>query len=225
MAIPSISVRRILRHNGPRLVRDSVGPVAAFYLGFRTRGLLLGIVLATIVALALYLLERRRGRAGAVARISLGFILLQSLVGFLTRSVTLYFLQPVLIDLVMGVVFGGSAVIRRSIIGAAARDAFPFPPDVAESVTFRRVFGRLSYLWGAYFLVRAGVRLLALRTGRVETILLVNTISDVPFVIGLIGFAIWYSVHAFRHSAEWGEAIQMLESQPGAGVEAEPGER
>ena len=212
-SVPPISLRSILTDAGPRLVRDSLAPVAAFYIAFRLEGLMAGVGLAAVVGISLYVLERRRGRAGALARLSLAFVLLQAAVGVLSRSVILYFAQPVLIDLALAAIFIGSTLLRRPITAAPARDAFPFPPEVSEARTFNSVFGRLALVWGVYFLVRATVRFAALRTGHVETILLVNVASDLPLVIGLLVFSIWYSVRGFRIGAEWGPAIAVLEEQ------------
>jgi len=226
--LPTISAARILRDSGPRILRDSVGPVAMFYLGFRLPDLLhlpvdrllLGIALGAPTGIGLYVLEVRSGRSGVLARLSLGFVILQSAVGLISRSVTLYFLQPVLLDVLLASIFIGSAVISRPLIGAAAKDTFPFPPQVAESATFRRVFGRLSLLYGFYFFLRAGVRLLGVRTGHVEMMVIVNAVTDAPFVIGLIIFSAWYAVHGFRASEEWGPLIKMVEAEQA--LEASP---
>lgn len=216
---PTVSVARILKESGPRLVRDSLGPVLAFYIGFKLVGLLLGIALASIVGVGLYLNETRRGRTGILARLSLGFVLLQATVGFISRSATIYFLQPVILDVALAAVFLGSVAISRPVIGASAKDTYPFPPQVAESATFRKVFGRLSVVWGVYFLVRAGVRLVGLRTGHIDTILVVNTVTDFPFVIGLIAYSTWYGVHGFRNSKEWGPMIAMVETERASAAE------
>lgn len=208
---PRISALDILRDSGPRLVRDSLGPVGAFYAGYRLKGLVLGVVLATSTGILLFLMERRHGRSGLLARLSLGFVLVQAAVGLISRSATLYFMQPVILDLVLAAIFLGSTVFRHPLIGATARDAYPFPPEVAESATFGRIFGRVSLMWGGYFLVRATVRLLAVSTGNIETILVVNVFSDAPPVIALLVFSVWYSVHGFRTSAEWGPLISLVE--------------
>ncbi|MDQ6747208.1 MAG: hypothetical protein M3010_03760, partial [Candidatus Dormibacteraeota bacterium] len=128
-------------------------------------------------------------------------------VGIVSRNPMLYFAQPVLIDTVIGLMFIGSVPLRRPIIGATAKDAFPFPDEVVESATFQKVFGRLSLTWGVYFLLRAGLRLAVLRTGKVDSIVLINALSDAPLVIALIVFTTWYSVRGFRRSEEWGPTL------------------
>jgi hypothetical protein len=216
--LPRISVGRLLLQSGPRLVRDSIAPVAVFYLLYRLTGnqLLPGVAGGTVVAVGLYFYETSRGRSGVLARLALGFVLLQAAIGFLTRSAQLYFAQPVILDLVLGGVFIGSVALRRPIVGATARDAYPFPPQVTESATFRRVFGTLSLIWGGYFWLRSVVRLAGVMTGKVDTMIIVNAVTDVPFVIALIAFSTWYGVHGFRRSEEWGPLIAMVEAGAGA---------
>ena len=40
-------------------------------------------------------------RTGLLARLSLGFVVVQAAVGFASRSATIYFLQPVILDVVL----------------------------------------------------------------------------------------------------------------------------
>ncbi|MFN2465461.1 MAG: VC0807 family protein [Candidatus Dormibacteria bacterium] len=208
-ALPPVSVGRILRDSGPRLARDTLAPITSFYVVFKLTGnnLLPAVIAGSVVAIGAFLWERAQGRAGMLARLSLGFVLLQAVVGIVSRNPILYFAQPVLLDTLLAAIFIGSVPLGRPLIGTTARDAFEFPEGVVESQTFSRVFGRLSIIWGVYFLLRAALRLAILRTGKVDSIVLVTALSDAPLVIGMIVFTTWYSVRSFRRSEEWGPAL------------------
>ena len=52
--------REILRVAGPRIARDALCPLAAFYLGYKLIGLGAGIAFATVVGLGVAALARRR---------------------------------------------------------------------------------------------------------------------------------------------------------------------
>ena len=68
-------------------MRATFGPVAVFYLGWKLGGLVAGIILASAVGIALDLYERRRGRAGALALVSVTTrVLLQAILGLATDS-------------------------------------------------------------------------------------------------------------------------------------------
>src|SRR6266581_1469452 len=84
------SFRSIMRGGGPRLARDTAGPVIAFYIGWRLLGLVAGIGMATAVSLVSWRWERRRDRAGRIARLTLGFIIIQAVIGLVSRSATVY---------------------------------------------------------------------------------------------------------------------------------------
>src|SRR5438309_2001996 len=81
--LPPIAFRSLLRDTAPGMVRDGVGPFVLFYAGWRLGGLthqrlaplFLGIALATVAGIGLYLLARHQGREGALARMSLVLVL------------------------------------------------------------------------------------------------------------------------------------------------------
>jgi hypothetical protein len=118
--IPEVSTRTILLGSGPRFARDAFGPMLVFYAGWKVSGLLLGVTASTIASFAAYRWERSHDRPGLMARLGLGFVLVQAVVGLLADSA--------------------------------------------------------------------------------------------PLTAVLMGWSVWYAVRYFRKSAEWGEAIRLLEA-------------
>ena len=167
-AAGQVTFRGILLGTGPRFARDAFGPVLAFYIGWRLAGLWVGVAAATAVSVAAWQYERRRDRAGVVARLSLGFVIVQATIGLISQSATVYLAQPVLLAAAFGIAFLVSAAIGRPLAGVFAGEIYPFPPEVRESATFVHVFVRVSIAWGVYQLLRSGIRLLALVGGGVE---------------------------------------------------------
>ena len=218
--LPPIAFRSLLRDTAPGMVRDGVGPFVLFYAGWRLGGLthqrlaplFLGIALATVAGIGLYLLARHQGREGALARMSLVLVLLQAVVGAVTHSARLYLARPIVGDALFFAVLIGSVVIGRPLIAWIARDVFPFPPEVVASDTFRHVYSRITLAWAVYFAARGLIRLAALLTGSLEQVLLVLVLSDAPMVIAMITWSVWYSVRSFRRSAEWGQAIAVVDA-------------
>jgi intracellular septation protein A len=217
--LPPITVRSILLGSGPRFARDAFGPVLTFYVLWKLAGIVWGILAATAVALLALRFERSRDRSGILVRLALALVLIQAVVGIVTRSAELYLIQPVIISGLWGVAFIGSAVIGKPLTGVFANELFPFPDEVRRSETFRRVFGRLSYAWGAYQLFRSGLRAATLLGLGVDLYVVVNLATGVPMIIGMMSWSIWYAVRSFRRSAEWGWAIEAMETgtlPPGA---------
>src|SRR3954452_484011 len=210
--LPEVSTRTILLGSGPRFARDAFGPMLVFYAGWKVSGLLLGVTASTIASFAAYRWERSHDRPGLMARIGLGFVIVQAAIGLAADSAVVYLAQPVLINGAYGLAFLGSALLRRPLAGAFATEMYPFPDEVKSSDTFRSAFSRISLAWGAYLVLRSAVRLSTLSSGDVDAFIVVNMLTGVPLTAFLMGWSVWYAVRYFRKSAEWGEAIRLLEA-------------
>ena len=138
----------------PGFLREGFLPLGAFYVGLRLDGLAAGIVAAALASVLIYLYERRAGRDALLVRISLGFVVVQSVVGLAANSATVYLAQPVLIAAAWGLAFWISIPLGRPLAGALACAWYPFPRWLKESSDFKRVYGVESLVWGAYFFGR-----------------------------------------------------------------------
>jgi hypothetical protein len=197
--------RSIFLAGAPRFAREALGPVAAFYVGWKVGNLAVGIVLASAVGIALEVYERRNGRSGALALISVAFVLVQAAVGLIADSATVYLAQPVIVGAIWGIVNVVSALIGRPLAGVFADSWYSFPPIIKTSQTYRRVFGIESIVWGAYLLARSGVRLLVLATGSIGAFVLVQFATGFPLTIALVVWSVWFAVDRFERSTEWDE--------------------
>ena len=198
-----VSVRALLLGTGPRFARDALGPVLAFYLGWRFVNLATGIAVATAVTVAAYVWERRRSRSGFAAAMGLSIALVQALVGLASGSPKWYFVPPVIANAGYGLAFLVSVLIGRPLAGVFASDTYPFPPAVKSSQTFRRVFSQVSIVWAIYLLARSAIRLVALTRSGVEAFIVINVLTGTPFTAAIMAWSIWYGVRGFRRSDEW----------------------
>jgi intracellular septation protein A len=210
--LPPLAFRAILFGSGPRFARDAFGPVLVFYVLWKLVGIVPGILAATAVALGALYYERKRDRAGLVVRISLALVLIQAVVGIATRSAELYLIQPVIVNALYGVAFLASPSLGKPLTAVFANELYPFPPEVRESETFRRVFSRLSYAWGVYQIVRSAVKAVVLIGLGVDIYVVVNFLTGAPMIAGMMSWSIWYTLRAFRRSEEWGWAIAALDA-------------
>jgi hypothetical protein len=184
----------IFRAGVPGFLREGFIPLGAFYAGLRLGGLATGIAASTVAAVLIYAYERRMGRDGLLVRISLGFVAVQSLVGLLAHSTTVYLAQPVVATALWGLAFLVSAAIGRPLAGALACAWYPFPRWYRVTPEFKRVFGIESVVWGLYFLARSALRLGALLNGSLESFLLVTFITGTPMMILLMAWSVHYSL-------------------------------
>jgi intracellular septation protein A len=208
------SAKAILLGSGPRFARDAFGPVLAFYVGLKLSGLVLGIIAATVVALAAWQWERRSERAGLMARISLGLVILQAVIGLVADDAKIYLAQPVLISGLYGLAFIGSALIGRPLAGAFASEMHTFPPEVLNSATFRSVFGRVSLVWGIFLLARAGLRMASLSSLSIDGFVAASFVTGVPLTTLLLSWSVWYGRRGFERSEEFGWAFAEV-PEPG----------
>src|SRR5689334_17932981 len=110
-----MDVGAVLRTSAPRIVRDAVGPIASFYVGWKLVGLLVGIALATVFALFMYRYERKHGRPALVVRVALGLVLIQAIVGLISGNAKVYLGQEAVIDALLGMTILASVAIGRPL--------------------------------------------------------------------------------------------------------------
>ena len=189
------------------MIRDGLGPLATFFVVWKLVGLAAGIAAATGFAVLMYRHERRRGRPGMIVRLALGLVLLRALVGLIAGSATVYLGQEVIIDAALGSAFLASLTIRRPLAELFGREVYLFPEQVRDSYTYSHTFWVISAAWGAYFILRGTVRLIALLTLSVDQYVIVLVVSDVPFLLSLLAWSVLYTVRTFRTSEEWGAVI------------------
>jgi hypothetical protein len=178
----------------PGFLREGFLPLGAFYVGLQLEGLAAGIVASAAASLLVYVYERRAGRDALLVRLSLGFVAVQSVIGLVSDSTTVYLAQPVLITFAWGVAFLVSAAIGRPLAGTLANAWYPFPRWLRESPDFKRVFGIESLVWGAYFLARSALRLAMLLEGSLEGFLVVVFLTGTPVMLLLLAWSIRFSL-------------------------------
>jgi uncharacterized protein DUF3159 len=184
----------------PGVLREGFLPLAAFYAGLEVSGLVAGIVASAAASTLIYLYERRRGRDALLVRLSLGFVAVQSIVGLVANSATVYLAQPVLVAAAWGLAFLGSVVIGRPLAGSLACAWYPFPQWLKESRDFKRVYAVESLVWGAYFLGRSALRLAVLLHGSIGGFLVVTFLTGTPVMVVLLVWSIRYAIRGLAET-------------------------
>jgi hypothetical protein len=171
-------------------------PLAGFYVGLKLGDLAVAIIASTALSALVYLYERHAGREGLLVRISLGFVAVQAVIGLAAHSTTVYLAQPVIVTAAWGLAFLISIPLGRPLAGALASASYPFPPWLRETREFKRVFGVVSLVWGAYFLGRSALRLWVLLHGSLENFLVINIVSGTPAMLVVLAWSVRYSIRA-----------------------------
>ena len=195
--LPEPTWPSLLRRGLPLVTIESVVPVVVFYGAWRVGGLVAAIVAGTIVALAIAGWQMRAERGGAIALATAVFVVIQALVGLAAHSATVYLAQPVVLSVCWALVYFGSVLVGRPLVGVFASVWYPFPPEFRASAPFRREFGMQSVVWGVYCLARAALRLAVLLGSGVGSFLLVSVVTGAPFVIVLALWGVWHARRTF----------------------------
>lgn len=205
----------IIRHAGPRLVRDAFGPLATFFIGWKLIGLGAGIAMAVLFGVSIFLHERRQERPATLVRVSLTLVMLRAIVGLSSGSASVYLAQEIGIDALLSSVVLGSLAAGRPLSSWIAADVYPFTAEMRDSQTFREVMRTVTLVWGLYFATRGLVRLSALLTLSTNSYVLVVALSEAPFLLALLAWSVHYTTRVFRGSEQWGGLFDEL---PAAGL-------
>jgi len=184
----------------PGVLREGFLPLGAFYAGLELSGLTAGIVASALASVLIYVYERRRGRDALLVRLSLGFVAIQSVVGLVAHSATVYLAQPVLLAAAWGLVFVISVVVGRPLAGSLASAWYPFPQWLKESADFKRVYTVESLVWGVYFLARSALRLSVLLHGSIGGFLVITFLTGTPVTILLLAWSVRYAIRGLAET-------------------------
>lgn len=183
-------------------------PGAIFYTVTVVLGLFSAILAALVWAmLAVVVRLARRERPPVLLLAATGITLVRVAITYLADSATAYFLQPTLATYLFAAVLMLSLSSDRPLIQRLANDFLPLPDHVVSSAPVRRLFRRLSVLWGAVLVVNASATLgLLLTMSTTWSVPLATAASAPAFALGLMLSLAWFrrSLHDGGFRLAWG---------------------
>ena len=175
---PSPTLLTVVRRVSLSLLIAVVVPAVVFYVVF----VLAGVWICDRSRPRLVL---RRDRVRALTRrrtsglLILTAILLtgRTVLSVVADSTWLYFLQPVISDGVVALLFLLSLASARPMVARLAGDFYPMDHELAMRPRVRRLFWHLTALWAVLGLAKAGTTLWLLQSQSLETFILVKSVS------------------------------------------------
>jgi uncharacterized membrane protein len=155
-----------------------VVPAVVFYGVFVLAGVWTAIAAAlawSYGAIAWRALTRRR-TSGLLVLTAL-LLTGRTLLSVLADSTWLYFLQPVISDGAVAILFLLSLASARPMVARLAGDFYPMDRELALRPRVRRLFRDLTALWAVLGLAKAGVTLWLLQSQTLDTFILVKSVS------------------------------------------------
>jgi uncharacterized membrane protein len=107
-----------------------------------------------------------------VLLLALGILTVKTTFTLVTGNTFVYFVQPVFADATVASMFLGSLLMARPMVARLAPDFYPMDITLAERPGMRRLFRRLTLLWGVVIIAKGTV-----------TLTLLVTLSLVDFVL------------------------------------------
>ena len=178
----------VTRRGVPNLVEATVIPAVMFFVAVKTINVPVAMAAVLIWAYVRDPAACRPGREGPCRSSSSATVglTIRTLVGLASGSTFAYFVQPIATTVVLAVVFVGSVVIGRPIVGRLAHDFCPLAPDVARRPAVLRLFGGLTLLWAVVHVVTATVTFSMLTTMPVATFVAFKTIACLGVTVAAI---------------------------------------
>jgi hypothetical protein len=189
-------LRGLARHALPGILEAIVAPTIILYFGLVYAGFWGGLTAALAWSYGSiarrYLSGQRIGGLLVLAALSLSG---RTLVAGISGSLSLYFVQPVLGEAALGVIFLATAATRESMAARLAGDFVPLG-DLHRQPAMRQFFAKITMLWGATFLLNSLLGMWMLLGQSAETYVLTRSVVSTS----IKGLAILASVVCFRRS-------------------------
>jgi intracellular septation protein A len=211
------SPRKLALDVGRHLGESVVGPLAIFYAVLVTAGLhaaLIGALAWAYTVVGVHLL--RRSRPPVLLLVTAAMATLQAGVATAANSATVYFLQPTAATYLFAGALLLTVPLERPLIQRLAHDFCPLPEHVLACNPVRKLFQRLSLLWGSVLLVNASTTLALLLTTPPSQSMPVATAASVPVFL----LALWASYRWFRRSLHDGGFVLRWGGSPAPVVPA-----
>jgi hypothetical protein len=197
-AVMDLDVTHILVRGVPRILVNSLAPLTAFVIGRQVAGVVGAIVAAAAVSLTLFGWERRKGRPGVLAWISLVVLSCGVVLGLVAHSATLYFLPAIAMDIAEGLACFVSCLTRMPLGRVLAGELVTLPARVFALPEVRRPIVWVTLVWGAYFTARGllcGWFVVFVGT---NAYLVARAIVDAPVVLPLIAVSALFTLRRLR---------------------------
>jgi uncharacterized membrane protein len=195
--LPALSA--MFKHGGKHLLESTLVPLCLFYLLLTIVGLDGGLIAAlswSILALARRVVLRRP--IPTVLLLTTGLLIARTVLGMVTGSIFLYFLQPTLQNFLIAFVLLVTLPFNRPFLAKLADDFCAFPTSFSNHPKVVSFFRRVSLLWALVFVTNGVTTLLMLAKATVGDFLMVSTAGSYTVVGLAVVASLWWFRRALR---------------------------
>ncbi len=181
----------VLRRGLPSIIEATTIPAIIFFVVMSTTqpSIAMAAVLAWGYGMVLGRLLLRK-RVSTLLMLATVGLTLKTVIGVLSGSTFLYFVQPVATTIALAGVFFASVLVGKPLVARLAHDFCPIAPEVASRPAVIRLFAGLTVLWAGVHLVNAAATVGLLVSLPVPLFVLLKTASG----MGITALAIVVTV-------------------------------
>lgn len=153
-------------------------PAVLFYVCLVTIGTWAALVAALVwcYGAATWRMATRR-RASGLLVLTVVVLTVRTAFALVSGDTFVYFLQPVLTDVVVAAVFLISLASARPVVARLAGDFYPMDDDVAQRPRVQQLFWRLTLLWAVVCLGKAVIAYWLLQSQSVAAFVLTKNVA------------------------------------------------
>ena len=210
ITIPNL--RDVVRHALPNVIEGKIIPLLLFigFLEFAGTMWALLIALTWSVATVTYRKATNRRVPGLIV-LSTVALAARTIAAVATGSMVIYFLQPTISTVLVGLAFMISVPLGNPLAQKLAYDVFPFDDVTKSHPLVRQFFVRLSAIWAITSMVNASITVWLLLTQSVTTFVLVKSVLGPMTAVVTIGAGwIWFRLTLNRTgtSLAWSPSVR-----------------
>jgi hypothetical protein len=187
------------RRSLPHLLEATLIPAVLLYV---TLVVFSPVIAMTVVLVWTYgaVLRRvvRGNRIPGVLMLATIGLTMRTVVGLLTGSTFMYFIQPVATTVVLSAVFFGSTLIGRPLVARLASDFCPLSADIEDRPGVARLFSGLTLLWAGIHLANAATTFGLLVSLPVATFVALKTGASLAITFGGIVLTVSWAIRIAR---------------------------
>lgn len=175
VVIPSI--RSVLRHALPNVIEGKLVPLVLFVAFLELVGTVWALVVALVWSLGAIAFRAATGRrVSGLIVLSAAALTARTIAALATGSMLVYFLQPTISTVFVGMAFLVSVPLGTPLARKLACDVLPFDDDTTSHPLVQQFFVRLSLFWAFTSLVNASITIWLLLTQSTTTFVLVKSV-------------------------------------------------
>lgn len=193
------TVRAVITRTAISLATAVLAPAVLFATTLSLWNISAAIVAGLGWMVAVTCWQRARGRPiSSLVLMTLAIMIVRSTFTLATGNTFVYFIQPVISDACIALVFLGSLLTQRPVVARLARDFYPLSPEMAVRPGIERLLRQLTLMWGLVIVVKGSLTLwllasmstvnfVLIKGPAVFTLTLLATVATITIASGAVG--------------------------------------